>query len=125
MGFNMLFYIIFGTNLLTGGPVLVSFCIFSCFAEKEYQTESTRNETFGRVIFWNKRDPGDLECASRNKQGGHKAGGAPTPLGAPPILWPPRGLPDFHPKSPSLRLFQERSSRRFRSVWIPFDIPFL
>ena len=24
MGFNMLFYIIFGTNLLTGGPVPVS-----------------------------------------------------------------------------------------------------
>ena len=53
MGFNILFYIIFGTNLLTEGPVPVSifFCLFQCFAEKEYQTESKRNETFGRVIF--------------------------------------------------------------------------
>ena len=31
MGFIMHFYIIFGTNLLTGGPVQI--------AEKEYQTE--------------------------------------------------------------------------------------
>ena len=27
------------------------FGLFQCFAEKEYQTESKRNETFGRVIF--------------------------------------------------------------------------
>ena len=52
MGFIMHFYIIFGTNLLTKGPVQIAvFCLFQCFAEKEYQTESERNETFGRVIF--------------------------------------------------------------------------
>ena len=27
------------------------FCLFQSFAEKEYQTESKRNETFGNVIF--------------------------------------------------------------------------
>ena len=26
-------------------------CLFQCFEEKEYQTESKRNETFGGVIF--------------------------------------------------------------------------
>ena len=52
MGYIMHFYIIFGTNLLTEGPVqIVVFCLFQCFTEKEYQTESKRNETFGRVIF--------------------------------------------------------------------------
>ena len=53
MCFNMLFYIIFGTNLLTGGlvPVAIFVCLFQCFAEKGYQTESKRNKTFGRVIF--------------------------------------------------------------------------
>ena len=53
MGFTIHFYIIFGTNLLTGGPaqIAVFFCLFQCSAEKEYQTESKRNETFGRVIF--------------------------------------------------------------------------
>ena len=41
MGFTMHFYIIFRTNLLTRGPVQIAgFCLFQCFAEKEYQTES-------------------------------------------------------------------------------------
>ena len=52
MGFILHFYIIFGTNLLTGGPTQIAvFCLFQCFVEKEYQTEYKRNETFGNVIF--------------------------------------------------------------------------
>ena len=52
LGFIIHFYIIFGTNLLTGGPTQnCCFCLFQSFAEKEYQTESKRNETFGDVIF--------------------------------------------------------------------------
>ena len=52
MGFIIHFYIIFGTNLLTGGPAQIAvFFLFQCFAKKEYQTESKRNETFGNVIF--------------------------------------------------------------------------
>ena len=82
MGFTIHFYFIFGTDLLTGGPVqIVVFCLFQCFAEKEYQTESKRNETFGRVIFgmeeiqetWSRRQ-GCFEVATRQ-------GGAPYPPG--------------------------------------------
>mgnify|MGYP005813153329 CR=1 FL=1 len=52
MGLFIHFYIIFGTNLLTQGPVQIAvFFLFQCFAEKEYQTESKQNETFGNVIF--------------------------------------------------------------------------
>ena len=52
LGFIFHFYIIFGTNLLTGGPAQnCCFCLFQCFKETEYQTESKRNETFGNVIF--------------------------------------------------------------------------
>ena len=53
LGFIIHFYIIFGTNLLTGGPAqnCCFICLFESFAEKEYQTESKRNETFGNVIF--------------------------------------------------------------------------
>ena len=52
MGFIIHFYIIFGTNLLTQGLVQIAvFCIFQCFAEKEYQTESKRDETFGSDLF--------------------------------------------------------------------------
>jgi len=50
----MHFYIIFGTNLLTGGPVQIAvfFCLFQCFADKEYQMESKRDETSGSDLFW-------------------------------------------------------------------------
>ena len=52
MGFTLHFFTIFGTNLLTGGPTRIAvFCLFQCFEEKGYQTESKRNETFGSVIF--------------------------------------------------------------------------
>ena len=52
MGFIIHIYIIFGTNLLTGGPAQIAvFCLFQCFEGKEYQTESKRNDTFGNVIF--------------------------------------------------------------------------
>ena len=63
-------------------------CLFQCFEEKEYQTESKRNETFGRVIFgteaiqetWSRRQ-GSFEEATRQ-------GGAPYPPGRAPH---PRG----------------------------------
>ena len=58
-------------------------CLFQCFEEKEYQTESKRNETFARIIFWNKRNPGDLEWMSRKKRAAMRQGGAPPTLVAP------------------------------------------
>ena len=52
MAFILHIYIIFGTNLLTGGPGRIAiFCLFQRFEEKEYQMESKQNETFGSVIF--------------------------------------------------------------------------
>ena len=30
---------------------MLFFCLYQCFEEKEYQTESKQNETFGNVIF--------------------------------------------------------------------------
>ena len=55
MGFILHIYIIFGTNLLTGGPAHIAvFCLFQYFEEKEYQTESKRNETYRKVIFGKK-----------------------------------------------------------------------
>ena len=97
-GLYIHFYIIFGTNLLTGGPVQIAvFCLFQCFAEKEYQTESKRNETFGTIIFGTNsiheiwcRCEGSFKEATRVQ-------GAPYPLGAPPPSWAPRGSPDRLP----------------------------
>ena len=91
MVFIMHFYIIFGTNLLTQSPVQIAILFFDyqCFAEKEYQTESKRNETFGRVIFgtnviqrtWSGRQAINEEAT--------RQGGAPTPLGVPSTLMGP------------------------------------
>ena len=52
LGFIIHFYIIFGTNLLTGGPAQnCCFLPILGFWRKQYQTESKRNETYGNVIF--------------------------------------------------------------------------
>ena len=71
-------------------------CLFQCFEEKEYQTESKRNETFGRVIFgteaiqetWSRRQ-GSFEVVPRQ-------GGTPAPWARPhprgPLVAP---LTDF------------------------------
>ena len=90
MGFTMHFYIIFGTNLLTGGPaqITVLLCLFQCFKEKEYPTESKRNETFRTDLFgtnaiqetWSGRQEEDEEAT--RQEGAHYGGGhAPTLVG--------------------------------------------
>ena len=87
MGFIMHFYIIFGTNLLTQSQCqFLFFPLFQCFEEKEYQTESKRNETFWRSYFWKESNPGDLESTSRKQRGRHEAGGAPSTLVGPSWL---------------------------------------
>ena len=100
MDFTLHFYIIFGTNLLTGGPTRIAiFCLFQCFEEKDYQTESKRNETFGSDLFgtntiqetWSGRQEA-AEAATRQE-------GAPLGVGVPPPSWAPRGSPD-RPPSP-------------------------
>ena len=45
--------------------------------------------------------------------------------GRPPISWEPRLLLYLHSKSSGSCSFQKSCSRRFHSVWTPFDIPFL
>src|SRR3954462_11801657 len=86
LGFIIHFYIIFGTNLLPGAqPIIVVFCLFQSFAEKEYQTESKRNETFGNVIFgtnviqrtWSPHQ-------EINQESGRGARLPPTPPACPP-----------------------------------------
>src|SRR4051812_20566874 len=94
LGFIFHVYIIFGTNLVTGGPAqnCCFFCLFQCFEEAEYQTESKRNKTFGNVIL----SPNVIQETWTLLQGSPEAvtrvGGAPPgrapptfgPLGAPP-----------------------------------------
>ena len=48
MGFNMLFCIIFGTNLLTGGPIPVS--VFFAYFRVLQKRNTIRNETFVMIF---------------------------------------------------------------------------
>ena len=94
MGFVIHFYIIFGTNLLTGGPAqIVVFFLFMCFAEKEYQTKSKWNETFGRVIFGTNVIQETWSGCQERSEEATRQGGAPRGVGALPSLVAP--LTDF------------------------------
>ena len=80
MGFIIHFYIIFGTNLLTQGLVQIDvFFLFQCFAEKEYQTESKRNETFGRVNFGTNVIQRTWSGRQERSEEATRQGGAPAP----------------------------------------------
>ena len=46
-------------------------------------------------------------------------------LGAPPSSWPPLFFLDVGSKSSRSCSLRKSRSRRFHSVWTPFDIPFL
>ena len=77
---------------------MLFFCLFQCFEGKEYQTESKRNETFGRVIFgtnviqrtWSGRQETNEEAT---RQGACLPPGRALhprgPLVAPPTFLPP------------------------------------
>ena len=90
----MLFYIIFGTNLLTQSPVPVF--IFPCFLvlQKMNTKRSPNKIKLYDDFSWNRRHPRNLERGLEDGRGGHKPprralGGALRacgPLGTPPTL---------------------------------------
>ena len=87
MSFNMLFYIIFRTNLLTGGPVPVAvFLPISVFRRKGISNGIQTEGNLREDLPWNKRNLGDLEWKSETQRGGHEAGGRAQGAGAPPTL---------------------------------------
>ena len=59
------------------------------------------------------------------QQGAHEGGGRAWGVGVPPTSWPPLLCLDVGSKSPELYSMRKSRSRRFHSVWTPFDIPFL
>ena len=67
----------------------------------------------------------DERSRSVELRGAHEGGGRTYPLGAPSCLVAASGVPDFNSKSPGSRSVRKSRSRRFHSVWTPFDIPFL
>ena len=90
MGLFIHFYIIFGTNLLTGGPAQ-NCCFFAYFrvSQKKNIKRSPNGMKPWERDFRNERDPEDLDHTSRHQPGGHEVGGAPTPQARPPPSWAP------------------------------------
>ena len=93
MGFIIHFYIIFGTNLLTQSPVLVSVLPCLRVSQKRKVKRSPIDLKFHVTYFWKESNPGDLESMSRELRGSHEVGGMPTPLGTPSTLVGPSWLP--------------------------------
>ena len=129
MGLFLHFYIIFGTNLLTGGPaqIAVFFCLFQCFTEKEYQTESKQNETFGSVIFgtnviqrtWSGRQAIN-EAATR--QGARLPPlGTPSTLVAPSLLHRPTSSSHIYPRTPKTSRSTTKPYFHHRNLLYPRD----
>ena len=83
MGFNIPFYIIFGTNLLTEGPVQIAvFLPISVFRRKGISNGIQTEWNLREELSWNESNPEDLELKSEMQQGVHEAGGrAPTLMG--------------------------------------------
>ena len=88
LGFIFHFYIIFGTNLLTGGPAQkCCFLPISVFRGNRISNGVQTEWNLRERDFLTERDPGDLDPAPRNSRGAHEGGGCP--LGAPPASWAP------------------------------------
>ena len=70
MGFILHIYIIFGTNLLTGGRARIAvFLPISVFRRKGISNGVQTEWNLWERDFWNERDPEDLECKSRSSRG--------------------------------------------------------
>ena len=92
MSFILHIYIIFGTNLLTGGPTRIDvfFPPILVFRRKGISNGVQTEWNLQERDFWNKRDPEDLECKSRSNRGGQEIGGrAACPLSPGPHERPP------------------------------------
>ena len=104
LGFIFHFYIIFGTNLLTGGPAQ-NCCFFLpilVFRRNEISNGVQTEWNLRERDFLTERDPGDLDPTPRRNRGGHEGGGAPSPLGAPPYIVGPLLL---HRRTPSSYIY--------------------
>ena len=105
LGFMIHFYIIFGTNLLIGGPTQICcFMPISMFRGKGISDGAKRNEINWRSYFWKETHLMDLDPTSEDTGGAHEGGGAPTPLGCAPLpcgapIAPPTYL--LHPYIPT------------------------
>ena len=101
MGFVIHFYIIFGTNLLTGGPAQnCCFLPILVFRRNGISNGVQTEWNLRECDFLTERDPGDLHPTPRSARGGHEGGGHPP--GSAPCLMGPLLL---HRRTPSSYIY--------------------
>ena len=93
MGFILHIYIIFGTNLLTGGPAHIVFLPISVFRRKGISNGVQMEWNLREHDFWKGYDPRDLEYKPGKLRGGQEIGGRAHPPGCAPCLVGPSWLP--------------------------------
>ena len=80
MGFILHIYIIFGTNLLTGGPAHIAVLLpVSVFRRKGISNGVQMEWNLRQRDFLEEYDPGDLEFTSEDPRRGQEIGGTPPP----------------------------------------------
>ena len=88
------FYFIFGTNLLTQGPVQIAvFLPISVFRGKGISNGVQRNETFGSMIFGTNVIQRTWSASQEAVEAATRVEGAPTPIGCDPLSRGPLGQP--------------------------------
>ena len=122
MGFTLHIYIIFGTNLLTEGlaQIVVFFAYFRVWKKRISNGVQTEWNLW-ECDFLNKRDPGDLEWASRNNGGSHEAGGAPSTLVGPPLLNWRTSSSYIYPRTPQTSRSTTKTQFHRRNLLYPRD----
>jgi len=96
MGFILHIYIIFGTNLLTGGPTHIAVLLpVSVFRRKGISNGVQMEWNLRQRDFLEEYDPRDFESTLEDPRGGHEIGGRAPLIGCwPPVSWAPRAPPD-------------------------------
>ena len=72
---------------------MLFFCLFQYFEEKEYQTESKRNETFGSMILGTNVIPRTWSASQEAAEAATRVQGTPTPTGRAHLSRGPLGRP--------------------------------
>ena len=94
MGFTLHIYIIFGTNLLTGGParIAVFFAYFSVSKKRNIKRSPKRNETFMSMIFGMNVIQRTWSGSQATTKAATRVEGAPPNWARPPCLVGPSGV---------------------------------
>ena len=74
---------------------MLFFCLFQCFEEKEYQTESKWDKTFGSDLFVTNTNQETWSGRQEANEAATTVPGAPSKGGRPPPSWAPRGSTDL------------------------------